>query len=114
MRKQELTGVLHSNSEQSPKFRLRDCDVLQFFVLSDHHWFGTEQEWGKNTSHIFVVGTKVAKVVRPDKRHARNQIGQIEDNASDIKYILQAMTGMEDRLSNIEASVGDQGTDRRI
>ena len=69
-------------------------------------------QYFKSTSHtFFVVGTKV---VCPDERHARNQIGQIEDNASDIKYILQAMTGMEDRLSKIEASVGDQGTDPRI
>ena len=53
-------------------------------------------------------------VVCPDWRHARDQAGQIEENASDIQYILQAMTGMEDRLSKIEASAGDQGIDPRL
>ena len=54
---------------------------------------------------------QLLRIIRPDLRHARDQTGQIEENASDIQYILQAITGIEDRLSKIEASAGDQGTD---
>ena len=48
------------------------------------------------------------------KRNARDQTGQIEENASDIQYLMQAFTGIEDRLSKIESSAGDQGTDPRM
>ena len=34
--------------------------------------------------------------------------------AGDIQYLMQAFTGIEDRLSNIEASAGDQGIDPKI
>ena len=44
----------------------------------------------------------------------RDQTGQIEENASDIQYILHAITGIEDRLSKIEAFGADQGIDTRI
>ena len=44
----------------------------------------------------------------------RDKTGQIEENASDIQYLMQAFTGIEDRLSKIEASAVDQGTDSRL
>ena len=34
--------------------------------------------------------------------------------AGDIQYLMQAFTGMEERLSKIEASAGDQGIDPKI
>ena len=48
------------------------------------------------------------------KRHSRDQSDQIEENASDIQYLLQAFTGMEERLSKLEASSDSQGIDHRI
>ena len=48
------------------------------------------------------------------KRHSRDQSDQIEENASDIQYILQAITGIEDRLTKLEASSDNQGIDYRI
>ena len=49
-------------------------------------------------------------MVRPYKRNENDQTGQIQENTNDIQYLLQAFSGLEDRLSKIEASVGE-GTD---
>ena len=55
------------------------------------------------------TSTCITKVVCPDKRNSNDRSGQIEENASDIQFLLQAITGIEDRLSKIEASTGDRG-----
>ena len=49
-------------------------------------------------------------MVRPYKRNENDQAGQVQENTNDIQYLLQAFSGLEDRLSKIEASVGE-GTD---
>ena len=61
----------------------------------------------------------------PDKRHFDTfdsdifatpsgpayQSGQNEDLVSDVKYILQTLTGIEDRLAKVEDSISRQGED---
>ena len=42
----------------------------------------------------------------PNERHSNGQSsdsGRIEENAGDIQYILETLTGMEERLSKIES-----------
>ena len=39
----------------------------------------------------------------PNERHSNDQSGRIEENAGDIQYILETLTGMEERLSKIES-----------
>ena len=44
-------------------------------------------------------------VVYPGERHVRQDpSGQNEELASDIKYILQTLTGMDERLQKLETS----------
>ena len=38
-----------------------------------------------------------------NERHANGQSDRIEENAGDIQYILETLTGMEERLSKIES-----------
>ena len=61
----------------------------------------------------------------PDKRHfdtfdsdifatpsgPAHQSGQNEDLVSDVQYILQTLTGFEDRLAKVEDSISRQGKD---
>ena len=48
--------------------------------------------------------------VYPVERHVRqDQSGQIEDLASDIQYILQTLTEVDERLQKIESHI-DQGS----
>ena len=37
------------------------------------------------------------------KRHSNDQSDRIEENAGDIQYILETLSGMEERLSKIES-----------
>ena len=39
----------------------------------------------------------------PNVRHSNDQSGRIEENAGDIQYILETLTGIEERLSKIES-----------
>ena len=63
--------------------------------------------------------------LNPDKRHFDTfdsdifatpsgpayQSGQNEDLVSDVQYILQTLTGIEDRLAKVEDSISRQGKD---
>ena len=48
------------------------------------------------------------------KRHANDLSGKIEEMAGDIQYLMQAFTGLEDRLSKIEGSGDYQGIDPKM
>ena len=50
----------------------------------------------------------------PRKRHTNDLSGKIEEMAGDIQYLMQAFTGLEDRLSKIEGSGADQGIDLKF
>ena len=39
----------------------------------------------------------------PIERHSNDQSSRIEENAGDIQYILETLSGMEERLSKIES-----------
>ena len=52
----------------------------------------------------------VYSIVYPCVRHdTQDQSGQIEENASDIQYILQTLTEVDERLQKIESHI-DQGS----
>ena len=101
------------DTETEPEFRLRDCDVVQVFIcFSDFH--RVEQEWISILLELYNSTDLIrciTKLVFPDKRNSNDRSGQIEENASDIQFLMQAFTGIEDRLSKIEASTGDRGID---
>ena len=46
-----------------------------------------------------------------EKKSSKNSPGY---GLSPIQYLMQAFTGMEERLSNIEASAGEPGIDPKI
>ena len=52
--------------------------------------------------------------MNPDERRSADQTGQNEDLVSDVQYLLQAFTGMEDRLTKLEESISRQGKDINI
>ena len=52
--------------------------------------------------------------MNPDERRSADQSGQNEDLVSDVQYLLQAFTGMEDRLTKLEESISRQGKDINI
>ena len=39
----------------------------------------------------------------PIERHSNDQSDRIEENSGDIQYILETLSGMEERLSKIES-----------
>ena len=39
----------------------------------------------------------------PNKRHSNGPSDRVEENAGDIQYILETLTGIEERLSKIES-----------
>ena len=45
------------------------------------------------------------------KRHSNEQSVQIADLANDMQYMLQTLTGIEDRLANVEEAISRQGKD---
>ena len=47
----------------------------------------------------------------PYKRRSNEQSVQIEDLANDMQYLLQAFTGIEDRLTKLETSACLEGND---
>ena len=46
------------------------------------------------------------KIFYPHTRHANDLSGKVEEMAGDIQYLMQAFTGIEDRLSKIENADG--------
>ena len=49
--------------------------------------------------------------MNPGKRRSTDQSGQNDDVVSDVQYILQTLTGMEDRLTKLENSISRLGND---
>ena len=54
------------------------------------------------------------QILYPRERHANDLSGKIDEMAGDIQYLMQAFTGLEDRLSKIEGSGADQGVDSKM
>ena len=54
---------------------------------------------------------KICSRLNPDKRRSTDQSGQNKDLVSDVQYILQTLTGMEDRLTKLEDSISRLGKD---
>ena len=67
----------------------------------------------KSSLHVCFVNehSTVAQKFYPRKRNANDLSGKVEEMAGDIQYLMQAFTGLEDRLSKIEGSGADQGFD---
>ena len=53
-------------------------------------------------------------LVYPRERHTNDLSAKIEEMAGDIQYLMQAFTGLQDRLSKIEGSGADQGIDPKM
>ena len=55
--------------------------------------------------------TLVSRILRSSwfKNGSADKAGQIEDLVSDVQYILQTLTGIEDRLAKVEDSISRQG-----
>ena len=110
--------VFHSHQVRISSIRLRDCDADQVFVFPGHPRFRIEQARICSLKDslrvcLFFVNEHLIErqTLYPRERHANERSGKIEEMAGDIQYLMQAFTGLEDRLSKIEGSGADQGID---
>ena len=72
----------------------------------DKHFIRTLQYYRQYCTDSIRCKTRL---VFPSERTSHGRSGQIEENASDIQFLMQAFTGIEDRLSKIEASTDGRG-----